>query len=44
MKSIAKSHGYLGEAVYARMDADTRREVQEAMLAKDKIIGSTVML
>lgn len=42
--SIAKSHGYLGEAVYARMDPDTRRKVQEALLAKDRMIGSSVML
>lgn len=42
VKSIAKDHGYLGDDVYARMEADVRREVQEAMLAKDKLIGSSV--
>jgi hypothetical protein len=44
VKSIAKDHGYLGENVYAKMDAETRREVQEAMLAKDKMIGNSVMV
>lgn len=42
VKSIAKDHGYLGDHVYAKMDVDTRREVQEAMLAKDKLIGGSV--
>lgn len=44
VNKIAKDHGYLGEALYARMDDDMRREVQEALLAKDKIIGASVML
>ena len=42
VKSIAKDHGYLGAAVYAKMDEETRRDVQEAILAKDKLIGSSV--
>ena len=44
MKDVAKANGYLGESVYARMDQETRREVQEALLIKDKMIGASVML
>lgn len=44
VKSIADEHGYLGERVYAKMDTDTRRAVQKAMLAKDKMIGSSIMV
>ncbi|KAK0642855.1 histidine kinase-like ATPase, partial [Cercophora newfieldiana] len=40
---IAKDHGHLGEEVYQRMDPDTRREVEEALLKKDQIIGSSVI-
>src|SRR4051794_21861578 len=43
VSQIAKDHGYLGEEVYARMDDDMRREVQEAFLKKDEMIGSTVI-
>ncbi len=43
VERIAKDHGHLGEAVYARMDADTRRQVEEALLKKDEIIGSSVL-
>lgn len=44
MRSIAKSHGYLGERVYAKMDQETRQEVQEAMLAAHTMIGAGVTL
>ncbi|KAK3315550.1 hypothetical protein B0H66DRAFT_628718 [Apodospora peruviana] len=43
VESIAKDHGHLGEHVYAKMDAETRREVEEAFLKKDEIIGSSVI-
>lgn len=44
VKSISDEHGYLGERVYARMDPETRRAVQKALLAKDKMIGSSIMV
>ncbi|OAQ65575.1 hypothetical protein VFPBJ_11205 [Purpureocillium lilacinum] len=44
VQSIALEHGYIREAVYARMDSDMRREVRAAMGAKDKLIGSSAML
>lgn len=44
VRSIATSHGYLGERTYAKMDPETRQEVYSAMLAKDKMIGAGVTL
>ncbi len=41
--SIAKSHGHLDEAVYSEMSTSARRQVEEALLMKDKLIGSTVI-
>ncbi|KAI9372834.1 hypothetical protein BJX61DRAFT_542344 [Aspergillus egyptiacus] len=43
VQRIAKEHGHLGEATLRRMDPETRREVEEAMLKKDELIGSTVI-
>ena len=43
VKQIAKGHGHLSEEVYARMDLDTRRAVQEMALTKDKIISSATI-
>lgn len=43
VQDIAKEHGYLGEEVYAKMDADTRRRVEEALLKKDEMIGASVI-
>ncbi|EAW19928.1 uncharacterized protein NFIA_095480 [Aspergillus fischeri NRRL 181] len=43
VKQISKQHGYLGEEVLSRMDPDVRREVEEAMLKKDAMIGSSVI-
>lgn len=43
VKSIAKKHGYLGEEILGRMEPEVRREVEEAMLNKDELIGSSVM-
>ena len=42
VKSIARDRGYLGDDIYAKMDPEVRRQVQEAMLAKDKLIGGSV--
>jgi hypothetical protein len=43
VQSIAEDHGYLGEQYYERMDAQTRRAVEEALMKKDQMIGSTVI-
>lgn len=43
VQSIAKKHGFLGEDVYSRMEPDVRRQVEEAMLKKDEMIGSSVI-
>ncbi|GFF57726.1 hypothetical protein IFM61392_07789 [Aspergillus lentulus] len=43
VKQISKQHGYLGEEVLSRMDPDIRREVEEALLKKDAMIGSSVI-
>jgi hypothetical protein len=43
VKSIAKDHGHLGEDVLNKMTDDVRLQVEEAMLKKDEMIGSSVM-
>jgi hypothetical protein len=43
VESIAKDHGYLGEDVLSQMSDDVRRQVEEALLKKDEMIGSSVM-
>ncbi|OCL02139.1 hypothetical protein AOQ84DRAFT_424260 [Glonium stellatum] len=43
VESIAKDHGYLSEDVLSRMPDDVRLQVEEAMLKKDEMIGSSVM-
>lgn len=43
VESIAKSHGYLGEDVLSQISDDIRRQVEEALLKKDEMIGSSVM-
>ncbi|GLB02619.1 hypothetical protein AtubIFM57258_003977 [Aspergillus tubingensis] len=43
VRSIAKGRGYLNEEILGRIDQDTRREVEEAMLKKDEIVGSSVL-
>lgn len=43
VRSIAKGHGHLDEAVYNEMTAPVRLQVEEAFLMKDKLIGSTVI-
>ena len=43
VKGIAKEHGYLGEDVLGRLDQETRRQIEEALLKKDLMIGSSVI-
>lgn len=43
VETLAQEHGYLQEDVYARMDAETRRVVEEALLRKDEMIGASVI-
>ncbi|KAF5691492.1 hypothetical protein FCIRC_392 [Fusarium circinatum] len=46
VKEIAKERGYLGEEQLARIGAinpELRREVEEALLRKDEMIGSAVL-
>ena len=42
VEDIAKKHGYIRPEVLSRMLDGDRREVEEAMLIKDKLIASTV--
>lgn len=43
VKEITRLHGFLDESVYAKMEPDVRHEVEEAMLMKDEMIGSSVI-
>jgi DNA-directed RNA polymerase subunit F len=46
VKEIAKERGYLGEEQLARIgdiNPELRREVEEALLRKDEMIGSAVL-
>ncbi|KAB8229009.1 uncharacterized protein BDW43DRAFT_289566 [Aspergillus alliaceus] len=43
VEEIAKDHGYLDETVLGTMPAEVRRKVEEAMLKKDEMIGSSVI-
>ncbi|KAI0110180.1 hypothetical protein F4814DRAFT_394641 [Daldinia grandis] len=43
VQHISKQHGYLGEEVYATMTADTRRQVQEALLMAHTLVGTSVI-
>ncbi|KAL4899989.1 hypothetical protein BDW74DRAFT_171075 [Aspergillus multicolor] len=43
VKAIAKKHGHLGEEILSQMSAEVRREVEEALLRKDEMIGSSVI-
>ncbi|KAL4790996.1 hypothetical protein BDV19DRAFT_393603 [Aspergillus venezuelensis] len=43
VKSIAKKHGHLGEEILSQMSPEVRREVEEALVRKDEIIGSSVI-
>ncbi|KAI1385608.1 uncharacterized protein F4822DRAFT_413682 [Hypoxylon trugodes] len=43
VQKIAKKYGYLREEVYSRMDAETRRDVQEAFLIIEEMLGLSVI-
>lgn len=43
VQQIAKDHGYLGEEKLRNIEPDLRREIEEAFLKKDLMIGSTVI-
>lgn len=43
IEDICKERGYIPEHVLAKMDLETRRTVEEALLRKDEMIGSTIM-
>jgi hypothetical protein len=43
VKGIAKEHGYLSEDVLGRLDQETHRQIEEALLKKDLMIGSLVI-
>ena len=40
---IRKEHGFLKKSTFARMDSEMQREVEEAMLKKDDLIGSSTI-
>ena len=43
VQNIAKDHGFVSEKSLEAMAPEIRREVEEALLAKDKMIGSSVL-
>lgn len=43
VRQIAKDHGYLGEEKLSKIEPDLRREIEEAFLKKDLMIGDTVI-
>ncbi|KAL4784029.1 hypothetical protein BJX76DRAFT_348158 [Aspergillus varians] len=43
VKQIADQHGHLGEEVLNQMSPGVRRQVEEALLKKDEMIGSSVI-
>jgi hypothetical protein len=43
VKQISEQHGYVGEELLSRIDPDVRREIEEALLKKDAMIGSSVI-
>ncbi|XRM42034.1 hypothetical protein ABZX51_005272 [Aspergillus tubingensis] len=43
VQGISERHGYLGEDVLSLMSDEVRRQVEEAMLRKDEMIGSSVV-
>lgn len=40
---ITRDLGFLSKSTYAKMDSETQRKVEEAMLMKDKLIGSSTI-
>ncbi|KAL1863985.1 hypothetical protein Daus18300_007950 [Diaporthe australafricana] len=43
VRRIAKDHGYLGEETLSRIEPEVRREIEEALLNKNLLIGSSVI-
>lgn len=43
VQQIAKDHGYLGEEKLRTIEPELRREIEEAFLKKDQMIGSSVI-
>lgn len=43
IQQIAKDHGYLGEEKLRTIEPELRREIEEAFLRKDQMIGSSVI-
>lgn len=43
VERISKQHGYLSEEVLATITPETRLLVEEALLSKDLMIGSSVI-
>ncbi|KAG6355673.1 hypothetical protein INS49_003636 [Diaporthe citri] len=43
VQQIAKNHGYLGEEKLRAIEPELRREIEEAFLKKDEMIGSSVI-
>lgn len=43
VQQIAKNHGYLGEEKLRLIEPELRREIEEAFLKKDQMIGSSVI-
>ncbi|KAF9876102.1 ino80 chromatin remodeling complex protein [Colletotrichum karsti] len=43
VKDIAKEHGYIGEEILLGIPEDRRRMIEDALLKKDQMIGSSVI-
>lgn len=43
VEEITRSHGFLDETILSTMESGVRRKVEEAMLRKDEMIGSSVI-
>lgn len=43
VQRIAKNHGYLGKERLRALDPELRRDIEEAFLRKDELIGSSVI-
>lgn len=43
VEEITRSHGFLDETTLSTMEPGVRRKVEEAMLRKDEMIGSSVI-
>lgn len=43
VEQISRNHECLGEEKFQRTDPETRRDVEEALLTKDEMIGFSVL-